>query len=110
VVVVEHQVPDLAEEKRVSGMRSKALHQEIVGIVVVVGGGQARDRVEGILVVGFEVYLMGTVGLGMAETVETDLGGRTGHADGTLLGDLGQSTFCSIPRWQPINIHWNPWH
>jgi hypothetical protein len=52
-------------------------------------------------VVGIEVYLVECVGKGMAERAEraeSGLGGKIYHADESLVGDLGRSTFYNIPK------------
>ena len=68
-----------------------------VGIAAVVDG-QAQDQVERRQVVGIEVYLVECVGKGMAERAESGLGGKIYHADESLVGDLGRSTFYNIPK------------
>jgi hypothetical protein len=99
VVVVEHQSQDLVgETQAVFELRMRGVHRVVVGIVAVaVADGQARDPAEGMRVGCFEVCLVGVVGRGMAETVESGPCGKICHADETQVGDLGWSIFCNIP-------------
>lgn len=69
-----------------------------VADIAAVAGGQAQDQVERMQAVGIEVYLVGCVGVGMAETIELGLGEKIYHADENLVDDLEQSTSCNIPK------------